>query len=70
MDVHNAIVRGAEKSASEKISFVVDLFPGAVPSPASLNAMLARDVGKGKPTRIRGVRYSPRGEILGFNSDK
>ncbi|MEW5901907.1 MAG: hypothetical protein AB1715_10630, partial [Acidobacteriota bacterium] len=70
MDVHNAIARGAEKSASEKISFAVDVFPGLVPSLASLNAMLARDVGKGKSARIKSVRYSPRGEIIGFNTDK
>jgi hypothetical protein len=70
VDIHNFITDRRNRSAGEKISFTVELFPGPVPSLQNLNAMYERDVGRRKAARIKAVRYSPQGEISGFVAEK
>jgi hypothetical protein len=66
MDVHNVIAGRVDKSAVEKLSYAVDIFPGRVPTVDALNRMYGHDVGGGKPVGIKAVRYSSQGEIMGF----
>lgn len=66
MDIHNSITGCSDKSAIKKLSYAVDIFPGAVPALETLNRLYQRDVGIGKAPGIKAVRYSPQGEIIGF----
>jgi hypothetical protein len=66
MDLHNSIAEPGGPGAVEKLSYAVDIFPVAVPPLDVLNRLYQRDVGKGITPGIKAVRYSPRGEIVGF----
>jgi hypothetical protein len=66
MDLHNSIAEPSGPGAVEKLSYAVDIFPVAVPPLDVLNRLYQRDVGKGITSGIKAVRYSPRGEIVGF----
>lgn len=70
MDVHNVIVNRSDKSTGEKLSFTVEIFPGPVPSLKDLNGMYERDAGGRKVVKVKAVRYSPQGEIVGFSTEK
>lgn len=70
MDVHNVILRPKERRSREKLSYVLEIFPGSVPSLEALNAFYRRDVGQGQAIRVRGIRYSNQGEMVGFIPEK
>jgi hypothetical protein len=67
VDVHNAIAGRAGTNAGEKLTYAIEMFPGHVPSLDALNSMYGRDVGRTASAGIGAVRYSARGEIIGFD---
>ena len=67
MDVHNVIAGRAGTNTGEKVTYAIEIFPGPVPSLDALNSMYRRDVGRNASVGIRGVRYSARGGIVGFD---
>ncbi len=66
VDIHNSIVGRTESAAVERVSYAVDIFPGAVPGVDILNRFLERDAGPSRARGIKAVRFSPQGEIIGF----
>ena len=69
VDVHNSLGGRTDHSAVERVSFAVDVFPGAVPGRDVLNGYLERDAGAGRVRGIKAARFSPQGEIIGFVVD-
>jgi hypothetical protein len=66
VDIHNSLTGRTDGAAVERLSYAVDVFPGAVPGLDVLNRLLRRDAGPGKVRGIKAVRFSPEGEIIGF----
>lgn len=66
VDIHNSLTGRADAAAVERVSYAVDVFPGPVPGLDVLNRLLGRDVGPAANRGIKAVRFSPRGEIVGF----
>ena len=66
VDIHNSLAARTDAGAVERVSYAVDIFPGAVPELDVLNRFLARDAGPGKVRGIKAARFSPKGEIIGF----
>ncbi len=69
VDIHNTVVGRADASSKETIAFSVEVFPGAVPSPADLSAMYAKAAGGTAVKRVTGVKYDARGSIAGFTTE-
>ncbi|OGD23062.1 MAG: hypothetical protein A2W03_00560 [Candidatus Aminicenantes bacterium RBG_16_63_16] len=69
VDVHNSLGGRTDYSAVERVSFAVDIFPGAVPGRDVLNGYLEREAGAGRVRGIKAARFSPQGEIIGFVVD-
>ncbi len=69
VDIHNSLAGRTDAAAVERVSYAVDIFPGAVPGLDVLNRFLERDAGSGAVRGIKAARFSPRGEIIGFVPD-
>jgi len=70
VDIHNVIINRQIKTAEEKVSYVIEVFPGALPTLNQLSSFWERDVGKKQIKIIKSIKYSSKGEIQGFYPKK
>jgi ABC-type branched-subunit amino acid transport system ATPase component len=67
MDIHNQLVERKPSLARERINYVIEIFPGALPAVEELNALyLKASGGEQRVMTIATVLYSREGKILGF----
>jgi len=66
VDIHNTITGRTKPGAVEKISYTVEVFPGALPSVERLTELYRKAASGETVKQVVGVQYSDNGVIEGF----
>lgn len=71
VDIHNVLVRLKPSTSMERVSYVIEIFGGDLPSLEELNRLyLKATKGKQEARRMNSVVYGREGKIIGFEVEK